>query len=90
LSLTEEEYKGIITDPQSGTSRQYPYTDGNGTIHPYPYTFALDNAIKARGAEYVGCVIGPAGKAPLLNMGTYDSVEDEFKKSKDGIDKRKT
>lgn len=29
-------------------------------------------SIQAKGAEYVGCIIGPAGKAPLLSIGSYE------------------
>lgn len=33
-------------------------------------------SIEAHGAEYIGCIIGPAGKAPLLTMGAYDAVRE--------------
>lgn len=33
------------------------------------------DTVEAHGAEYIGCIIGPAGKAPLLTMGAYDEVE---------------
>lgn len=33
------------------------------------------DVIEAHGAEYIGCIIGPAGKAPLLTIGAYDAIE---------------
>lgn len=35
-----------------------------------PYT-----NIQAHGAEYIGSIVGPAGKAPLLNMTSYEQVQ---------------
>ena len=32
--------------------------------------------IEAHGAEYIGTIIGPAGKAPLLTIGAYDEVKE--------------
>ena len=29
-------------------------------------------SVQAKGAEYIGCIIGPAGKAPLLSIGSYE------------------
>ena len=34
------------------------------------------DTVEAHGAEYIGCIIGPAGKAPLLTMKAYDEVEE--------------
>lgn len=31
-------------------------------------------SIPAYGAEYVGCIVGPAGKAPLLSIGSYEQA----------------
>ena len=33
--------------------------------------FIIESA-QAKGAEYIGCIIGPAGKAPLLSIGPYE------------------
>lgn len=29
-------------------------------------------SVQAKGAEYIGCIVGPAGKAPLLSIGPYE------------------
>lgn len=34
------------------------------------------DVIEAHGAEYIGCIIGPAGKAPLLTIGAYDAIRE--------------
>lgn len=39
------------------------------------YEFQFIENIQAHGAEYIGNIIGPAGKAPLLNMTSYESVQ---------------
>lgn len=36
----------------------------------------LKKSIPAYGAEYIGSIIGPTGKAPLLTVGAYDEVKD--------------
>lgn len=44
-------------------------------------------SIPAYGAEYVGCIIGPAGKAPLLSIGAYEQA---YNKNADpGLEARK-
>ena len=38
--------------------------------------FEEGQLLEAHGAEYIGCIVGPAGKAPLLSIGAYEDVED--------------
>ena len=32
-------------------------------------------SLKAGGAEYIGCIVGPSGKAPMLKLVSYDEAE---------------
>lgn len=41
------------------------------------YSFEWRENIQAHGAEYVGTIIGPAGKAPLLTLGSYEQVQNK-------------
>ena len=43
--------------------------------------------IQAHGAEYIGCIAGPAGKAPLLSIGPYEWVQN--KNADAGLETRK-
>lgn len=44
-------------------------------------------SVPAYGAEYVGCIVGPAGKAPLLSIGSYEQAYD--KNADAGLETRK-
>lgn len=44
--------------------------------------------IEAHGAEYIGSIVGPAGKAPLLTMTSYEAAQ--AKTSQDGFETRKS
>lgn len=54
---------------QSVTEEQYKNL-------PNGAKFFKDSEWEAHGAEYIGTIIGPAGKAPLLTVGAYDEVKD--------------
>lgn len=51
------------------------------------YSFEWRENIQAHGAEYVGTIIGPAGKAPLLTLGSYEQVQN---KSQTGFEQRRS
>lgn len=81
---TKEQYQGYVfengekvPDEQNGW-KKYPYANESGLDVPYPYTFVFSNEILAGGAEYVGSIIGPEGKAPNLTLGSWDYVKDAY------------
>lgn len=55
--------------------RGYDY-NSNRKIEAHSNASGPAVEIEAHGAEYIGTIIGPAGKAPLLTMGAYDEVKD--------------
>lgn len=49
----------------------------NGTQQQYlEATYSLDNNIPARGAVYIGTIVGPSGRGSLLSFVSYDKVEE--------------
>ena len=52
------------------------------------YEFKPINNIQAHGAEYIGSIVGPAGKAPLLTMTSYEIAQ--TKQARDNFDNRKS
>ena len=52
------------------------------------YEFQFVENIQAHGAEYIGSIVGPAGKAPLLTMTSYN--EAQTKQAKDNFENRKS
>lgn len=67
----------------SSDSESYEAALGDGN-----HTFQLINNIQAHGAEYIGSIVGPAGKAPLLTMTSYD--EASAKQAEDNFENRKS
>lgn len=59
--VTEEKYKDLLDTDSFVTVEDYQ-KDHSSTF----------TGIRAAGAEYIGCIVGPAGKAPLLSMGSYE------------------
>ena len=55
--------------------RGYDY-NSNRTIEAYNNASGPSTTIEAHGAEYIGTIVGPAGKAPLLTVGSYDEVKE--------------
>ena len=55
--------------------RGYDY-NSNRKIEAHSNASGPAVEIEAHGAEYIGTIIGPAGKAPLLTMGAYDEVKE--------------
>lgn len=55
--------------------RWYDY-NSNRRIEAHVNASGAAIEIEAHGAEYIGTIIGPAGKAPLLTMGAYDEVKE--------------
>ena len=62
-NVTEEKYKNLLDTDSFITVETYQKN------HQDSFT-----GIRAAGAEYIGCIVGPAGKAPLLNMESYAQV----------------
>ena len=56
----------------------------NGKIYRRGYQFTNDMG----GAIYIGTIVGPSGKAPLLEMGTIQEVRS--KQASEGYDERRT
>ena len=52
------------------------------------YEFQPIHNIQAHGAEYIGSIVGPAGKAPLLTMTSYETAQ--IKQATDNFDNRKS
>ena len=77
----------VLVDKQNHTmvissdSESYEAALGDGN-----HTFQLINNIQAHGAEYIGSIIGPAGKAPLLTLSSYEQVQN--KHAAEGFEER--
>lgn len=65
--LVDEQNHTIVI---SSDSESYEAALGDGK-----HTFQPVNNIQAHGAEYIGSIVGPAGKAPLLTLGSYEYVQ---------------
>lgn len=74
--VTQEKYKNLKATDKFVTVEKY--------ISDYDTSFT---GIQAHGAEYIGCIVGPAGKAPLLNMESYEATD---ARSANGFEYRKT
>ena len=55
----------------------------NGRIYRRGYDFSNDQG----GAIYIGTIVGPAGKAPMLELTTIDKVNEKF--AEEGYDERR-
>ena len=72
---------GYITKDRNGNEVFPTKIEYEVETTPYPYTFELNTNIPAKGAEFVGTIIGPEGKAPHLTLAGYDSVAGDFSNS---------
>lgn len=75
-NVTQEKYKNLKATDKFVTVEKY--------ISDYDTSFI---GIRAAGAEYIGCIVGPAGKAPLLSMEGYEATD---ARSANGFEYRKT
>ena len=76
--LVDEQNHTIVISSDS-ESYEAALGDGNHTFQPI-------NDIQAHGAEYIGSIVGPAGKAPLLTLSSYEYVQN--KHAAEGFEER--
>lgn len=61
----------------------------NGSDEDYTKaTYVYDEEFNAGGTVYVGSIVGPAGRAPMVTMTTYAAAEE--KSASEGFDERKS
>ena len=70
---------GYITKDSTGAEVTPDKSHYESEEIPYPYTFEFRTDIPAKGAEFVGTIIGPEGKAPHLTLSGYDEVAENYR-----------